>query len=221
MFNHLEKPQLPDLQSKTTPSGVRHYTTPDGLVYPSITTVLGHKEKPWLKEWQKSLGVDKAKKEQQRCADRGTAIHEMAEKHLNNDENATKGYDVQHVKGFNQLRTRLGKIDNIRAQEIALWSDRLRIAGRVDCIAEYDGKLSIIDFKTSNNNKDRGMIEDYFLQTTAYAIMWHELTGEPIEQLVILMTVEKGMVPLKFVETIDKYVKPLVERIREYESAHK
>lgn len=102
-----------------------------------------------------------------------------------------------------------------------MWSDRLRIAGRVDCIAEYDGKLSIIDFKTSNNNKDRGMIEDYFLQTTAYAIMWHELTGEPIEQLVILMTVEKGMVPLKFVETIDKYVKPLVERIREYESAHK
>jgi genome maintenance exonuclease 1 len=220
MFIRLPPPDLPDLKSTTLPSGIRHYTTPDGNVYPSITTVLGHKEKPWLKNWQQMLGPDKAKKEQQRCADRGTAIHEMAEKYLNNEQDFTKQYVQEHIRGFNQLKTRLNHIDNIRAQEIALWSDQLGVAGRVDCIAEYDGVLSVIDFKTSNNNKDRDMIEDYFLQTTAYAIMWHEQTGEPIEDLVILMTVERGMVPLIFKEKIDKYVKPLLQRINEYKKAH-
>jgi len=220
MFIHQGAPNLPDLKSNTSPTGVRHYTTPEGIVYPSITTVLGHKEKPWLKEWQNMLGPDKAAKEQKRCADRGTAIHEMIERYLNNEDDFTKGYAQEHVRGFNQLKMRVNHIDNIRAQEIALWSDKLRVAGRVDCIGEYDGTLAIIDFKTSNNNKDKDMIEDYFLQTTAYAIMWHELTGEPIEDVVILMTVEKGMVPLVFREKIDKYVKPLLERVREYEKAH-
>ena len=166
--------------------------------------------------WQQSLGANKAKKEMNRCADRGTAVHEMAENFLNNDPNPTKGRDADHVKGFNQLKFKLKKIDNIRMQEAPLYSHMLGIAGRVDCVGEYDGVLSIIDFKTSNNNKDRDWIEDYFLQATFYAIAWHELTGEAIEQIVILMSVEKGMVPLVFVDTIDKYVEPLLKRIDEY-----
>lgn len=220
MFNHLERPQLPDLKSKTTPSGVRHYTTPEGEVYPSITTILGHKEKPWLKEWQNMLGVEKAKKETKRCADRGTAIHEMVERYLDNNEKPTAGHDQQHIRGFNQLKPRLNHINNIRAQEIALWSDELRTAGRVDCIGEYDGVMSIIDFKTSNNNKTDGMIEDYWLQTTAYSLMWYEQTGELIENITILMSVEKGMVPLVFQDTIDKYIQPLLKRVDEYQKAH-
>lgn len=220
MFTHLPKPDIEAIHAKTI-NGIRHYTTPEGNEYPSITTVLGHKEKPWLENWRQMLGPDKAAKETQRCADRGTAIHEMIEHYLNNEDTPTKGYDPQHIKGFNQIRMRVNRIDNIHAQELGLWSDTLRVAGRVDCIGEYEGKLAIIDFKTSNNNKDKDMIEDYFLQTTAYAIMYHERTGIPIENLVILMTVEKGMVPLVFTETIDKYVKPLLERIRDYESAQK
>lgn len=220
MFEHIGAPvDLPDLKAKTLPSGIRHYTTPEGNEYPSITTVLGHKEKPWLKEWQNMLGAEKAKKETKRCADRGTAVHELIEHYLNNEDDFTRGYSPEYVKGFNQLKFRLNHINNIRMQEAALYSDDLRLAGRVDCIGEYDGVLSVIDFKTSNNNKDKSMIEDYFLQCTAYAIMWYEMTGEPIEDIVILMTVEKGMVPLIFKEKIDKYVSPLLQRIDEYYKA--
>ncbi len=207
---------MPELKAVTSPSGKRVYTTPEGNKYPSITTMLGHKEKPWLKDWQNMLGKDKAAKETKRAADRGTAIHEMAEKYLNNEDGFTKGYDAQLVRGFNQLKFKLNNVNNIRIQEAALYSDTLKIAGRVDCVGEYDGVLSIIDFKTSTNNKDRGMIGDYFLQCTAYAIMWHEMTGESIEDITILMSVEKGMVPLVYQDKIDKYVAPLLKRIDEY-----
>jgi len=219
MFIHVEPPSLPNIESKTLHSGVRHYQTPTGEKYPSVTTVLGHKEKPWLEDWRKMLGPENAAKETQRCADRGTAVHELIEHYLNNEADFTRGYKPEVVKGFNQLKFRLNHINNIRVQEAALYSDTLRLAGRVDCVAEYDGVLSIVDFKTSNNNKDRDMVEDYFLQCTAYAIMWHELTGETIEDIVILIYVEKGMVPQVFQDKIDKYVEPLLKRIDEYYKA--
>lgn len=193
--------------------------TPDGNQYPSVTTVLGHQEKPWLENWRQMLGPEKADKETQRCAQRGTAIHEFIEKYLNNEQNFLKGAKPEYVAGFNQAKPRLNHINNIRVQEAALYSNTLRLAGRVDCIGEYDGVLSIIDFKTSNNNKDREMIQDYLLQCTGYAIMWHEQTGEPIEDITILMTVERGMFPLVFRDKIDKYVKPLLQRIDEYYKA--
>lgn len=220
MFIHKGAPNpLPELKVKTLPSGIRHYTTPEGNYYPSVTTVLGQKEKPWLEDWRQMLGKEKADKEQARCADRGSAIHELIERYLNNEDEFTRGYKSEYVRGFNQLKFRLNHINNIRVQEAALYSDSLRVAGRVDCIGEYDGVLSVIDFKTSNNNKDHSMIEDYFLQCTAYAVMWYEMTGEAIEDIVILMSVEKGMVPLVFHEKIDKYVKPLLLRIDEFYKA--
>lgn len=221
MFIHapLENP-LVDLKSITLPSGIRHYTTPEGNDYPSITTVLGHREKIWLKDWRESLGEEKADKETERCALRGTAVHELVEKYLNNEQDFTRGYKPEYVRGFNQLKPYLNKITNIRAQEVALHSDLLGIAGRCDCVGEFHKLMSIIDFKTSNNYKDREMIEDYYLQCTAYAIMWHERTGESIENIAILMNVERGMVPLVFKERIDKYVEPLLQRIDEYKKAH-
>jgi genome maintenance exonuclease 1 len=216
MFNHLPPPVLPKLTVETLKSGIRHYNTPTGNAYPSVTTMLGHKDKPWLNEWRESMGAEKADKEMKRTAKRGTKVHEIIEKYLDNEENPTDGYDLQYIKRFNQLKLFLDKVDNIHIQEAALYSDMLRIAGRVDCIGEYDGKLSVIDFKTSNNNKDREMVLDYFLQTTAYAIMYHEMTGIPIENVAILITVEKGMVPMVYQDQIDKYVSPLLKRIDEY-----
>jgi hypothetical protein len=217
MFTHVGTlTDLLDLRSITSPNGKRVYTTPSGAQYSSITTMLGHKEKPWLKEWQNLLGVDKAAKETKRCADRGTAIHEMAEKYLNNSKTVTVGYQQKHICGFNQLKFKLNQINNIRAQEVALYSDIMKVAGRVDCVGEYNDVLSIIDFKTSNNNKTNDMIYDYFLQCTAYAIMWHELTGESIENITILMSVERSMVPLVFQAKIDKYISPLLQRIDQF-----
>lgn len=217
-FNHVPTQNLPEMKVKNQADGKRYYTTPAGITYPSITTMLGHKEKPWLNDWRTSLGVDKAAKETKRAADRGDAIHKLIEIYLNNNltNNILRKYEPEYIAGFNQVKLRLNKVDNIRAQEVALYSDTLKIAGRIDCIGEYDGKLSIIDFKTSTNVKDKTMIDDYFLQTTAYAIMWAEVTGEPIEDITIIMSVEKGMVPMLFCEKIDKYVSPLLKRIDEY-----
>lgn len=220
MFKHLSPQKFPDLVVKQKSTG-RFYVTPDGNEYPSITTVLGYKEKPYLTDWRNMLGKDKAQKETERCAERGTAVHELIEHYLNNKQDFTRGYKPEYVRGFNQLKLCLNRINNIRSQEIALWSDQLKLAGRVDCIGEYNGKLAIIDFKTSNNNKTPDNIEDYFIQCTAYAIMWFELTNEPIEDIVILMYVEKGMLPLVFQEKIDKYIQPLLNRITEYNQGQK
>jgi len=218
MFVHLDPIIIPEAKDTTLSSGKRFYETPDGNKYSSITTILGNKEKPWLKEWQNMLGTEAAAKETKRCSDRGTAIHAMAERYLNNEDREIfrREYDPKHVAGFNQLKPRLNQIDNIRGQELALFSDDMKVAGRVDCIGEYDKVPSIIDFKTSNNDKDREMIEDYFLQCTAYALMWHELTGERITNIVIIMSVEKGMVPLVFQDTIDKHIAPLIKRLVQY-----
>lgn len=212
MFVHSNVPTIEELSDRIT-NGQRWYTTPTGVKYPSVTTVLGAKEKPWLEDWRQSLGPKKAAKETKRCADRGTAVHKLAEDYLNNVENPSKGHDPLNVKLFNQLKIRLNKVNNIRAQEVPLYSHTLKIAGRVDVVAEYDGVLSIIDFKTSNNNKTEDMIEDYFIQCTAYALMYDELFGEFIEDIVVLIAVEKGMMPLLFKRKIDDYVKPLVDRI--------
>ncbi len=190
-FIHVPTLNLPEMKVKNQIDGKRFYTTPAGISYPSITTLLGHKEKPWLNDWRNSLGHDKAAKETKRASERGDAIHKLIEIYLSNKltPEVARKYDHEYIAGFNQVKLRLNKVNNIRAQEVAIYSDTLKVAGRIDCIGEYDGTLSIIDFKTSTNVKDKGMIEDYFLQTTAYAIMWSEIIGEPIEDIAIIMAV--------------------------------
>jgi len=216
MFTHVDiVKQVPNIKSSDGPKG-RFYTTPNGNKYPSITTLLGAGDKTWLQEWRQSMGIEKADKEMKRAADRGTAVHLMIEKFLNNEEEPTAGQKIELVGEFNAIKVRLRKINNIYIQEAPLYSDTLKVAGRVDCIAEYDGKLAIIDFKTSNNNKDSKMVEDYYLQTTAYALMFEEMYGIKIDQIVILMSVERGAVPLMFKQNVDDWIEPLVKRINTY-----
>jgi len=215
MFNHVSTPLLPKLKVDQV-AGKRYYITPEGVKYPSITTVLGHQEKPWLTNWRNILGDKKADKEIQRTATRGEEIHKLIEKYLNNETDFTKGVKLEYIQGFNQVKFHLNHINNIRTQEQNLYSKQLGVAGRVDCIGEYKGVLSVIDFKTSNNNKDEQMTNDFFLQCTGYAIMWHEQTNDPVENIVVIMTIERGVVPLVFVKNIDKYVKPLLKRIHDF-----
>lgn len=222
LFNHVNQPEFEELTARMK-RGQRWYTTPNGVEYPSVTTVLGAEEKAGIKAWKEALGAKKAKKETERCAARGTAVHQMIEDYVNNIDydDVIAEHDYQNVKLFNQMRTRLKKIDNVRAQEVPLYSDTLKIAGRVDCVAEYDGTLSIIDYKTSNNTKDLSMVHDYFLQCTAYAIMYSELFEEAIEDIVVIIGVEKGIAPMMYRKKIDDYVEPLLKRIHKFYSKNK
>ena len=214
-FNHCAQPEYKELQAEII-NNRRWYDAPSGGKYPSVTTVLGHGPKPWLQEWRDSLGHEAADIETARCAERGENVHLMAEKYLQNHKAPTHDHMGSDIKLFNQLRPILHKIDNIRAQEIPLYSDTLRLAGRVDVVGEYNGNLAVIDFKTSNNNKNLGMVNDYFLQSTAYAIMYFEMFDVPIDEIVIIIGVEKGMVPMVYVKKIDEYVEPLLERINTF-----
>lgn len=219
MFTHLDTIHPIELKTIESSKG-RLYITPEGNKYPSITTILGAGDKPWLKDWRQSLGEAKADKEMKRAADRGTAVHLMIERFLDNDPEPTKDQALEHIAEFNSLRLHLKSVNNILTQEMALWSDTLRLAGRVDCIGEYQGVLSIIDFKTSTNDKTSDRIQDYYLQTSAYSLMFEERYGIQIDQIVILMSVERGVLPLVFKQPVDPYIEPLLQRINMYHTTH-
>lgn len=210
---YLHKPiSLPDLESKQIKK-TRWYITPSGQYYPSITSILGYGPKPWLDAWRVNMGESKADIETKRCAERGTALHEMCEKTLNNHPDPTSGHQYEHILLYNKIKLSLPKIDNILAQEVALYSDVLGIAGRVDCIAEWKGVPSIIDFKSSNNLKTEEQIHDYYMQETFYALAFHERTGIEIPQIVTIIAVEKGILPQIMIKTIYPYISSLKKKI--------
>lgn len=216
MFIHDNVPSYVELPDQTI-NGKRWYQVPSGKWYASATTILGgtqtEEKRKGLDDWRHSLGVSAATKETQRCADRGTAVHAMIEKYLNNVEDPTKGFGLLEQRMFNQTKTYLNQINHIRALEIPLYSNDLKIAGRVDCVAEYRSVLSIVDFKTSNNIKNDKMVEDYKLQVTAYALMYEELFDVWIDNFIIIMAVEKGMIPMVFEGNIESHIEPLIKRI--------
>jgi|SRR6056300_221946 genome maintenance exonuclease 1 len=212
MFNHVK--QLNDFaQDKTVPGVGRKYYTETGAAYPSVTTVLGVLSRDSIKAWRKRVGNEEANKISGQAATRGTKIHLLCEKVLDNEEIDTSKLSLLDLEIWNEFRPLLDRIDNIHAQEIALYSDHLRLAGRVDCIAEFDGKLSIIDFKTSKKPKKKEWIENYFAQAAAYAIMYEERTGIPINRSVIMIAVE-GDDPQIFIEKRDNFV-PLLLKARD------
>ena len=215
MFRH-DQVSLPEIKAKTT-NGVRLYETPEGNKYPSITTVLSPRNKKGLMEWRKRVGEDVANHVARTAAARGTKVHHMCEDYLNNDfdEEKHKKKFLPYVL-FNQLRESvLQKIDNIYAQECGLYSDKYKVAGRVDCIAEYDGKLSIIDFKTSSKERSDDWNESYYIQASAYAEMFEERTGIEINQVAILVVTEDGVVQ-EFVKNKTEYLPLLSDVIKEW-----
>ena len=219
MFLH--KPptkELPPLKAKTSDVG-RFYTNLEtNASSPSITTVLGAQSKQGILEWKKRVGEDVANHISNQAATRGTAVHNMVEDHLNNvNVDEVEKYKKQFLPRmmFNVLKPELTKINNIRLQEAAMYSSDYTVAGRVDCIGEYDGVLSVIDFKTSTKEKSEDWIENYFIQGSAYSQMYKEHFGEEVPQIVILITTEQGTTQV-FKKKPEDYLGKLKQYVEEF-----
>ena len=216
MFNHVDL-TLPKL-SRETIDGVRYYSVPDEdelLMLVSITSVTSHFNKEIFINWRKKVGDQEADRITKAATSRGTDMHTLTEHYLKNDDLPT----VQPISDFlfKIAKGELNKIDNIHALEGSLYSKELGLAGTVDCIAEYNGELAIIDFKTSKKPKPREWIEHYFVQCMAYGCMLYELTGISIKKLVIIMACENGECvtyeeydKAKYIKLLGKYIRKFV-----------
>jgi CRISPR/Cas system-associated exonuclease Cas4 (RecB family) len=204
--------EFPKLERDTKPDGTRVYKTPSGKSYPSVTTVTGLHSKQSIMEWRKKVGEEAANKISNRAATRGTRIHTLCESYLRGESVEPDIFDQEIYKG---LVPYLDKINNIHALEDPLYSDHLEVAGTVDCIAEYNGKLAVIDFKTSSKVKQRDWITGYFMQTSAYAVAFEERTGIPVGRMVIIMGVGDHE-PLIFEEKRDDWIGEFVKLRQDY-----
>lgn len=208
---HIEFQEL----ETVTIDGKRHYVTPEGKKYPSITSVLSILSRQQIMEWRKRVGEEEANKISSQAARRGTKIHKMCEDYLNNELDEKK-FMPNDREMFASLRPIIDQsINNIYAQEMPLWSDYLGVAGRVDCIAEFNGVLSVIDFKTSKKLKKKENISNYFQQTSAYAVMFEERTKIPVSQIVIIIAVDNEK-PQVFVEKRNNYIWDCINTISLY-----
>jgi hypothetical protein len=212
-FSHTPSTKtLPEIHTETI-NGRRFYVTPEGKKYPSITTVLSGRSKEGINRWRKSVGDDVANQIMRSAAKRGTAVHQLVEDYLNNTELSNQ--DVLPIALFTILKPELDDINNIVLQEGGLYSDKWGIAGRVDCIAEYKGKLSVIDFKTSTREKKEEWVENYFIQGSAYCEMYEERFNQEINQVVILIVTEDGAVQT-FIKDKKDYLPLLKPAIEEF-----
>ena len=210
-FVKIDESKLPKTKGKRI-DGMRFYEV-DGKAYPSITTVLGAQPKPGLDAWRKSVGEEAAKWEMNRAARRGSAVHTLVEQYLKGETPAIR--DVLPLGMFRLLKPYLDQVDNIHCLEQIMYSKKLTIAGQVDCIAEYNGKLSVIDFKTANKERVDSWNENYYIQCTAYAHMYEELFGTPIDQIVILQAGEDGSAK-SFIKNKADYEEKLGKAIKDF-----
>jgi len=219
-FKHVDI-DIPELDRQTI-DGVRYYDAPDGQKLVSVTSVISHIKREFFRKWRERVGEEEANKITKKATSRGTDMHTLTENYLLNKDLP----DVQPLSQFlfKQAKPTLDKIDNIHAIEQAMYSLELGVAGTVDCIAEFEGELAIIDFKTSKKPKPREWIDDYFVQCAAYACMLFELTGIIVKKFVIIMSCEDGECVVyeerdkgKYIQLLDKYIREFVEfKLREY-----
>ena len=216
-FNHVPV-NLPKLETQTI-DYKRFYITPEGEAYPSITTVLSIRKKEGLMEWRNRVGEKVANYVAGKAAARGTAVHHMCEDYLNNQHLKCPDEFKKHKKNFlpwclfNQLKEQvLHNINNIYVLESSLYSDKYKVAGRVDCISEYNKIPSVIDFKTSTKERTDDWNENFYIQGAAYAEMFYERTGIEIKQIVILVVTEDGTVQ-EFIQEKEPYLNHLSEAI--------
>ena len=224
MFNHIQH-EFPKLLQETI-DGSRVYVTPNGDKYASVTTVLSNYKKKELMEWRAKVGEEKANEISRKATTRGTGVHKAIERHLLNEEvDVLRENMMPNVRSlFVKMRKELDKINNIHCLESKLFSHKLKLAGQVDCIAEYNGTLSVIDFKTSVRLKKKEDIENYFMQGAAYGTMFMELTNIPFHQIVIIIGVDTADFCQTMIvrgDDINLYRNKLQGYIDEYYKTHK
>ena len=213
--NHVTIPEL----SRETIDGVRYYTVPgsDGekVKLVSITSITSHYSREGIMKWRARVGEEEANRVSKRATTRGTDMHLLTEHYLQNEPLPKAKVPISQIL-FNTAKPALDKIDNIILQEQAMYSLRLGIAGTPDCIGDYNGELSVIDFKTSKSPKPLKWVQGYFVQASAYACMLYELTGIKAKNLVIIMACEDGELKVYEEKDVFKYVKVLDTYIRKF-----
>ena len=215
MFKH--ENILGDIELKTeTVDGKRRYVTPTGEKYPSVTTVLSDYKKQGIKEWRKRVGNEKANKISRQASNRGTKVHKICENYLNNENNLYENFTPDNIDMFKSIQPILNEIDVVYAQERTLFSHHLKTAGRVDCVGKFRGKPHIIDFKTSTNPKKWEWIDNYFMQGSAYSVMWEEMTGISIPYMAIIIAVVNDT-PQVFIENRDTWIEKFKEERSNYD----
>ena len=203
-----------DLDSVTKTKG-RHYVDPAGNKYPSITTVLSILSREAIQKWRERVGEEEANRISRVASSRGTKIHNIIEKYIANDPEYLQGEMPHNIQTFKDIQPIVDQnLSKIYSIEAPLYSKHLGVAGRVDCVGVWNGKDSIIDWKTSRKEKKKEWISSYFMQAAAYAIMWEERTGKPIKQLVVAIAGDMG--PQVFIEDRDNWTEKLINTISEY-----
>ena len=203
-----------DLNSETKTKG-RHYVDPEGNQYPSITTVLSILSREAIQKWRERVGEEEANRISRVASSRGTKIHNIIEKYIANDPEYLSGEMPHNIQTFKDVQKVIDEgVTKVYQQEAPLYSKHLGVAGRVDCVGQWNGKDSIIDWKTSRKFKKKEWISGYFMQCAAYAIMWEERTGMPIKQLVVCIAGDMGH--QVFIEDRDNWTGELLNTINEY-----
>jgi hypothetical protein len=214
-FNHCNFLGDLELEKKET-NGIRLYNLPNGDWVPSITSVTSFYNRQIFVKWRQRVGLEEANRITKRATTRGTDFHQVCQDYLDNKELNWDDYQPMTKFMFYHLKPELDKINNIHAIERTLYSEYYGLAGRVDCIAEYEGELAVIDFKTSDKIKPEEWIENYFVQEMFYAAAYYELTEIPIKKLITLMVTPSGEVKVFDKRNKGDYIKLLVRYIKEF-----
>jgi genome maintenance exonuclease 1 len=220
-FTHINTQPLCELKREEV-NGKRYYVSPSGRHLPSVTTFLSHFKGDSIAKWRAKVGEEEANKISARASRRGTKFHSLMESYISNE----KGFlaepdvmpDMQHA--FLNMKPTVNRIDNVHYLETMLYSETLGLAGQVDCIAEFDGVPSIIDFKTSLKPKKEDWILNYFEQCTCYSLMYEEMTGIQCKQIVVLISVDHEPQPQIFVRDRKDYMPELANKIKQFKMVY-
>lgn len=220
MFKHSDKYKFEDLPRKVI-DGKRYYVTPDGNKYPSVTTITSQASAKSIARWRKRVGEEEANRVSKKATTAGTKVHKLCEDYVNNEEMLYEDVAPENLFMFKQIKPILDiYLEEVWAVECPLYSDYLRVAGQCDCVGIFQGKPAIIDFKTASKRKRRSWITNYFMQESAYAVMFEEMTDIPVSQLVTIIAVESDE-PQVFVEKRDDHINDFIKLRDQWESETK